>query len=372
MPIKTPEFGAESITEGTLMAWQKKVGDFCAKGEVLVAIETDKVSIEVKAAEDGVLSEILVQADNTVQVGQPLGSLTPGAAPAKSAEAPKAAAAAPAAKPAAAPAAAPVAAPKPAAAAAPKPAAAAPAAAAPAVAAGERPERRVKMTRMRLSIARRLKEAQNTTAMLTTFQEVDMTELMELRKQYKDVFEQAHGVKLGFMSAFVKASAFALQQIPSVNAVIDDATNEIIYRDFIDMSVAVASPRGLVVPVVRNVQNMSLFKVEAEILRLAMMAKKEELTLDDMAGGTFTISNGGTFGSMLGTPIINIPQSAILGMHATKLRPVVLKNGEIAARPVMYLALTYDHRLVDGREAVTFLCTVRDQIEDPRRLILEV
>jgi 2-oxoglutarate dehydrogenase E2 component (dihydrolipoamide succinyltransferase) len=224
---------------------------------------------------------------------------------------------------------------------------------------------------MRQAISRRLKDAQNTTAMLTTFQEVDMTEIMNLRKEYKDMFEQTHGAKLGFMSAFLKASAFALKQIPAINAVIDDASNEVVYRDYIDVSVAVASPRGLVVPVVRDVQNMSIFKIEAGIAELARKAKNEELTMDDMTGGTFTISNGGIFGSMMGTPIINPPQSAILGMHATKLRPVVLKSGEIAARPIMYLALTYDHRLVDGREAVTFLCAVRDQIEDPRRLLLE-
>lgn len=359
LQVTTPEFGAESITEGTLMAWQKKVGDFVSKGDVLAVIETDKVSVEVKAIESGVLTEILANADDVVKVGQVLGSISAGG------EAPPKAAAAPTPKAAAAPAAKPAAAPAKAA------PAAKPAAPAATAAPGDRPERRVKMTRMRQSIARRLKDAQNTSAMLTTFQEVDMSELMELRKQYKDVFEQAHGVKLGFMSAFVKASQFALQQIPAVNALIDDASQEIVYRDYIDISVAVASPRGLVVPVVRDVQNMSIYKVESTIAELAVKAKKEELTLDDMSGGTFTISNGGVFGSMLGTPIINPPQSAILGMHATKLRPVVLKNGEIAARPVMYLALTYDHRLVDGREAVTFLCSVRDQIEDPRRLLLE-
>jgi len=364
LEIKTPDFGAESITEGTLMEWQKQVGDFCEKGDILAVIETDKVSTEVKALESGTLTEIIAKADDTVEVGQVLAKMTPGgeAPPKAAAAAPQAAAAAP--TPAAA---APAKAAAPAAAA---PAAAAPAAPAAAAAAGP-PERRVKMNRMRLAIAKRLKDAQNTTAMLTTFQEVDMTGIMDLRKQYKEVFESTHGVRLGFMSAFVKASAFALQQIPGVNAVIDDASKEIIYRDYVDVSVAVASPRGLVVPVVRNAQSMSIFKVEAEIAELAMKAKKELLTLDDMAGGTFTISNGGTFGSMLGTPIINPPQSAILGMHATKMRPTVMKDGSIVARPIMYLALTYDHRLVDGREAVTFLCTVRDQIEDPRRLLIE-
>lgn len=343
------------------MEWQKKVGDFCAKGEVLAVIETDKVSVEVKAEENGTLVELLAESDATVEVGQALAVLKPGGeAPPKAAAEPKPAAAA-AAPEAAAPS---KPAPKPAAPATPKPAAAP----APAAASGER---RVKMTRMRQAIAKRLKDAQNTTAMLTTFQEVDMTAVIALRKEYKDTFEQVHGVRLGFMSAFVKASAFALQQIPGVNAVIDDNTAEIIYRDYIDISVAVASPRGLVVPVVRDVQGMSIFKVEATIAELAQKAKKEELTLDDMSGGTFTISNGGVFGSMLGTPIINPPQSAILGMHATKMRPVVTKSGDIVPRPVMYLALTYDHRLVDGREAVTFLTTLRDQIEDPRRLLLE-
>jgi len=356
--IKTPEFGAESITEGTLLEWQKKVGEFCAKGEILAVIETDKVSVEVKAEENGTLTEICVDADATVEVGQKLAVMSPGGeAPPKEA-APAAPAAAPAA-PAAAPT--PTPAPKP----APKPAAAA----APAAASGER---RVKMTRMRQAIAKRLKDAQDTSCMLTTFQEVDMGPVMELRKTYKDLFEQTHGVRLGFMSAFVKASSFALQQIPTVNAVIDDASQEVIYREYVDISVAVASPRGLVVPVLRNVENMSIFKVEAGIAELAQKAKKEELTLDDMSGGTFTISNGGVFGSMLGTPIINPPQSAILGMHATKQRPVVMKNGEIAARPIMYLALTYDHRLVDLREASAFLHTVKEQIEDPRRLLLQI
>eukprot|EP00929_Paragymnodinium_shiwhaense_P007030 TRINITY_DN110993_c0_g1_i1.p1 TRINITY_DN110993_c0_g1~~TRINITY_DN110993_c0_g1_i1.p1 ORF type:complete len:452 (+),score=136.14 TRINITY_DN110993_c0_g1_i1:53-1408(+) len=372
--IVTPEFGAESITEGSIQEWQKKVGDFCAKGDIIVVIETDKVSIEVKAEEHGTLEEICAQVDDTVVVGQKLAVIKPGGEPpAKPAAAAAAAAPAAPAAPAAAAkpaAAAPAAKPAPAAAAKPAPAAAA---AAPPSATGSRGERRVKLTRMRQAVSRRLKEAQNTTAMLTTFQEVDMGPLMEMRKEYKELFEKTHGgVRLGFMSAFLKASCFALEQIPAINAVIDDATNEIVYRDFVDISVAVASPKGLVVPVVRNVESKSIFQIEKSISDLANLARKDALTLDDMSGGTFTISNGGVFGSMLGTPLINLPQSAILGMHATKMRPVVLKNGEIAPRPIMYLALTYDHRLVDGREAVTFLCTVRDQIEDPRRLLLQV
>jgi len=360
--IATPEFGAESITEGTLQEWQKKAGDFCAEGEVIAVIETDKVSVEVKARENGTLIEILAQPEDTVQVGQPLAKFKPGGeAP------PKAAPKAEAPKPAAAPEpAAPAKAPTPAPAAATETSA---------VAAGpSREERRVKMTRMRKTIARTLKESQNTAAMLTTFQEVDMSNIMDLRKQYKDEFESAHGVKLGFMGAFVKASAYALQQLPAVNGVIDDKTNEIVYRDYVDVSVAVASPRGLVVPVVRNAQNMTINQVEQTIGELALKARNDELGMDEMEGGTFTITNGGVFGSMLSTPIINRSyggQSAILGMHFTKPRPVVLKNGEIGIRPVMYLALSYDHRLVDGRESVTFLCMVRDQIEDPRRLILE-
>jgi 2-oxoglutarate dehydrogenase E2 component (dihydrolipoamide succinyltransferase) len=236
-----------------------------------------------------------------------------------------------------------------------------------------KPERRVKMTRMRKAIAKNLKNAQETTAMLSTFQEVDMSGLMSLRKEFKEDFEESHGVKLGIMSAFIKASSFALEQIPGINAYIDAKTNEVVYRDFVDISVAAASPKGLVVPVMRDVHTKSLAEVEESMSELANKARNEELTLDDMSGGTFTISNGGVFGSMMGTPIINFaPQSAILGMHATKMRPVVLKSGEIVPRPIMYLALTYDHRLVDGREAVTFLCMVRDQVEDPRRLLLGI
>lgn len=226
---------------------------------------------------------------------------------------------------------------------------------------------------MRQSIARSMKDAQNTACMLTTFQEVDMSAVMQLRKEYKDEFESAHGVKLGFMGAFVKASTYALQQVPSVNAIIDDAKKEIVYRDYCDISVAVASPKGLVVPVIRNAQSMSINQVESTIGDLALSARSDQLSMEDMMGGTFTITNGGVFGSMMSTPILNTgfsPQSAILGMHMTKPRAVVLKNGEIGVRPMMYLALTYDHRLVDGREAVTFLCIVRDQIEDPRRMIL--
>jgi len=367
MQIKTPDFGAESITEGTLIEWNKKVGDFIDAGEILGVIETDKVSVEIKAEISGIVQELKVSPDETVAVGQLLAVIQKGAvAPAKKVEA--AASLAAPSGPAATPAA---------------PLATAPTASAAsefdvtadviAIRSGlARPERRVKMTRMRQRIAARLKESQNSTAMLTTFQEVDMSGILNLRKDYKESFEVMHGVKLGFMSVFAKASAFALQQIPSINAVIDDDKKEIIYRDYVDISVAVSSPRGLVVPVLRNVESMSMADVESSIGKFAGKAKRDELTIDEMTGGTFTISNGGVFGSMMGTPIINPPQSAILGMHATKMRPVVLKNGEVGIRPIMYLALTYDHRLVDGREGVTFLCIVRDLIEDPRRLLLEV
>jgi len=225
---------------------------------------------------------------------------------------------------------------------------------------------------MRQRVATRLKEAQNTAAMLTTFQEVDMGNLMELRSKYKDNFLDKHGVKLGFMSAFVKAATAALQEIPAVNAYIDNASNEVVYHNYCDISVAVASPSGLVVPVLRNTESMSFADVEKGIMNYAMKAKEGSLALEDMAGGTFTISNGGVFGSLMGTPIINPPQSAILGMHATKLRPVVDANGEIVARPMMYMALTYDHRLIDGREGVTFLKSIKEKIEDPGRLLLEI
>jgi 2-oxoglutarate dehydrogenase E2 component (dihydrolipoamide succinyltransferase) len=227
------------------------------------------------------------------------------------------------------------------------------------------------MTRMRQTVAKRLKESQAVTAMLTTFQEVDMGPLMEMRGKHKEEFEKKHGVKLGFMSAFVKASTAALQEIPAINGVIDDATKEIVYREYVDISVAVASPTGLVVPVLRNCEDMSFADVEKTIGMYGKKAKEGTMSLEEMTGGTFTISNGGVFGSLFGTPIINIPQSAILGMHATKMRPMVV-NGEVVARPMMYMALTYDHRLIDGREAVTFLKSIQAKIEDPSRLLLDM
>ncbi|CAG8743272.1 17683_t:CDS:2, partial [Acaulospora morrowiae] len=236
---------------------------------------------------------------------------------------------------------------------------------------GEREERQIKMNRMRLRIAERLKESQNTAASLTTFNEIDMSNIIELRNTYKDVIIKKHGIKLGFMSAFVKASVFALQEIPAVNASISESGDTILYRDYVDMSVAVATPKGLVTPVVRNVHSLSFIEIEKAIAELGQKAREGKMTIEDMAGGTFTISNGGVYGSLFGTPIINMPQSAILGMHATKERPIAV-NGKIEIRPMMYVALTYDHRLIDGREAVTFLKIVKEQVEDPRRLLLSV
>lgn len=362
--MNTPDFGAESITEGTVQEWRVKVGGYAKKGDIIALIETDKVTVEVEAQESGYLKEIFVPEDETAIKGEPLCTLAVGGEPPAETEAPAAASPAPQAPPAAT---------ASAAASSPAPSATTPTAAAAPPKQDAKPERRVKLTRMRKAIANNLKNAQNETAMLTTFQEVDMSAIMALRKEYKDNFEASHGIRLGIMSAFIKASSFALEQIPSINAYIDSKTNEVVYRDFVDISVAAASPKGLVVPVLRDCHTKSIAQVEADMGELARKARAEELTLDEMSGGTFTISNGGVFGSMLGTPIINFaPQSAILGMHATKMRPVVLKSGEIVPRPIMYLALTYDHRLVDGREAVTFLCMVRDQVEDPRRLLLGI
>lgn len=234
---------------------------------------------------------------------------------------------------------------------------------------GTRTETRVPMSRMRMRIAANLKLSQNTNAMLTTFNEIDMSGYMALRKDYGEVFLKKHGIKLGFMSGFIKAAAIALQTQPVVNAVIEG--NDMVYRDYADIAVAVATPKGLVVPALRNCNKMSMLDCEVELMALAVKARANKITLEDMTGGTFTITNGGVFGSMMGTPIINPPQSAILGMHATKLRPVVV-NGKIEARPIMYVALTYDHRIIDGREAVLFLRQVKELIEDPRKMLLDL
>ncbi|XP_064554584.1 dihydrolipoyllysine-residue succinyltransferase component of 2-oxoglutarate dehydrogenase complex, mitochondrial [Drosophila montana] len=393
--VKVPPF-ADSITEGDIK-FSCKVGDSFGADEAVMEIETDKTTMPVPAPFAGSVTEILVKDGDTVKPGQELFKMKPGAAPAKAAGAPApvAAKAAPApaaaapSKPAAAPAAAP-AAPKSAPPPPPPPAArpppAAPRAAAPSLAAvkpavaqvkvppadgsrqilGTRSEQRVKMNRMRLKIAARLKDAQNTCAMLTTFNEIDMSYAMDFRKANLDAFTKKYGIKLGFMSIFSKASAYALQDQPVVNAVIDG--QDIVYRDYVDISVAVATPRGLVVPVIRNVESMNYADIEIALAGLADKAKRDAITVEDMDGGTFTISNGGVFGSLMGTPIINPPQSAILGMHGIFERPIAVK-GEVKIRPMMYVALTYDHRIIDGREAVLFLRKVKAAVENPAIIV---
>ncbi|KAJ3344063.1 2-oxoglutarate dehydrogenase complex E2 component [Gonapodya sp. JEL0774] len=370
--VKTPQM-AESITEGTLSKWLKQVGDFVAKDEPVATIETDKVDVTINSPDAGVILELFANEGDTVQVGGNLFKIDPeattGAAPSpapKAAEPP-----APAPTAAAAPSPAVTAPPPP----PPKPVApppapvAAPQPAATAAPAGDRSERRVKMNRMRLRIAERLKESQNTAASLTTFNEVDMTNIIEFRNKYKGYVEKEHNVRLGFMSPFVKATCAALKAVPEVNAAIEGT--EIVYRDYVDVSVAVATPKGLVTPVVRNAEKMNLVQIEQAIAALGKKARDNLITIEDLTGGTFTISNGGVYGSLFGTPIINMPQAAILGMHATKDRAVVV-NGKVEVRPMMYLALTYDHRIIDGREAVTFLVKVKEYIEDPRKMLLDV
>ena len=362
--MDVPSMG-DSISEGTLVEWMKAPGDWVDEDEVIAMIETDKVTIDVHASCSGVVVEHKAEEQDNVEVGAALVVIdTSAEKPAGGEPAKKEEAAAPKKEEAAAPkkeAAAP--------AAAPKKEAAAPAAAPKKEASGERSERRVKMNRMRSRIAQRLKDAQNETAMLTTFQEVDMSALMALRKTHKDAFEAKYGSRMGFMGAFIKASAQMLVDIPAVNAVIEGG--DVIYRDYVDVSVAVASPRGLVVPVLRNVESKNIAEIELELADLANRARSDQIALEDMAGGTFTISNGGVFGSLMGTPIINMPQSAVLGMHATKPRAVVV-DGQVVARPMMYLALTYDHRLIDGREAATFLVGLRERIQDPARMLLDL
>ncbi|KAB0549749.1 2-oxoglutarate dehydrogenase complex dihydrolipoyllysine-residue succinyltransferase [Pseudomonas argentinensis] len=404
--IKAPTF-PESVADGTVATWHKKPGEAVKRDELIVDIETDKVVIEVLAEADGVVAEIIKNEGDTVLSNEVLGKLTEGgAAAAAPAAAPAQAAAAPAqaAAPAAAgddqllsPAArklaeengidpnsisgsgkggrvtkedvvAAVEAKKNAPAA--KPAAAA-AAAAPVVSgAGDRTEKRVPMTRVRATVARRLVEAQSNMAMLTTFNEVDMSEIMALRSKYKDQFEKAHnGTRLGFMSFFVKAATEALKRLPAVNASIDG--NDIVYHGYQDIGVAVSSDRGLVVPVLRNAELMGLADIEAGIAAYGKKARDGKLSIEEMTGGTFTITNGGTFGSMMSTPIVNPPQAAILGMHNIIQRPVAV-NGQVVIRPMMYLALSYDHRLIDGKEAVTFLVTIKNLLEDPARLLLDI
>jgi 2-oxoglutarate dehydrogenase E2 component (dihydrolipoamide succinyltransferase) len=419
--IMTPALG-ESVSEATVSRWAKKAGEAVKRDELLVELETDKVALEVVAPEDGILSEITAAEGETVTPGAVLGRVTQGAASAPAKAAPKPAepakAEAPKPEPVKAAAPAPVAAAPVAAAPAPQPAADLPlapsvarivaenrldpaaiagsgkdgritkgdalaaleqsaaAAAAPAplqVAAAERPlaerEERVRMTRLRQTIARRLKEAQNNAAMLTTFNEVDMSAVMALRNTYKDAFEKRHGVKLGFMSVFVKACVAALKDVPEVNAEIEGA--DLIYKNHYDIGVAVGTERGLVVPVVRDADALNLAGIEKAIGALGKKARDGQLAMEDLQGGTFTISNGGIYGSLMSTPILNAPQSGILGMHKIQDRPMAV-GGQIVIRPMMYLALSYDHRVVDGQGAVTFLVKVKEHIEDPQRLLLDI
>ncbi|MEG8020369.1 2-oxoglutarate dehydrogenase complex dihydrolipoyllysine-residue succinyltransferase [Sphingomonas aerolata] len=411
--VTVPVLG-ESITEATLGEWLKQPGDPVAVDEPIASLETDKVSVEVPSPVAGVMGQHAVAVGDTVQVGAMLATIDAGdgaaAAPAKAPE--PAATATPAApakdesgagygdQPGAGTSDSPAAlspsvrravlehgvdpgtvkgtgrdgritkedvtaaaSSKPAPAAAPAPAPAA------APAASGRGEERVRMTRLRQTIAKRLKEAQNTAAMLTTFNDVDMTAVIEARAKYKDLFEKKHGVRLGFMGFFVKAATMALRDIPSVNASIDG--DDIVYHDYADISVAVSSPGGLVVPVIRDADQMSVATIEKTIGDFGKRAKDGALKMDEMKGGTFTISNGGVFGSLMSTPIINPPQSAVLGLHRIEERPVVV-NGQIVIRPMMYLALSYDHRLIDGREAVTFLVALKNAIEDPTRILIDL
>ncbi|RQO38584.1 dihydrolipoamide succinyltransferase [Herminiimonas sp. KBW02] len=418
LEVKVPQL-SESVAEATLLQWHKKVGDTVARDENLIDVETDKVVLELPAPEAGVITQI-VRADNsTVVAGEvialidtdlsavaipaavaPLAATTPASAPAPAASAPAAVSSSAAgiampaaakmlaennlsagdvagsgkdgrvtkgdvinqlAKPAAAPAAPAVAA---------KPAlqqVAAPAATSAALA--NRPEERVPMSRLRARIAERLLQSQSSNAILTTFNEVNMQPVIDLRTKYKDKFEKEHGVKLGFMSFFVKAAVAALKKYPIINASVDG--NDIVYHGYFDIGIAVGSPRGLVVPILRDADQMSIAEIEKKIGEFGNKAKDGKLTLDDLTGGTFSISNGGIFGSMLSTPIINPPQSAILGIHATKERAVV-ENGQIVIRPMNYLAMSYDHRIIDGREAVLGLVAMKEALEDPARLLLDL
>lgn len=390
--VKVPQM-AESITEGTLKQWNKKVGDYVEQDEEIATIETDKIDVAVNAPESGVLKELLANEEDTVTVDQEIAKIEAGAAPeggAKSEgaeEPPKKEEASTESRPAPSEGenkpeppkseSKPESKPQPPAAApkkesAPKqsqPAKDSSASTGPVL--GSREERRVKMNRMRLRIAERLKQSQNTAASLTTFNEVDMSSLMDFRKLYKDEVLKKTGVKLGFMSAFSRASVLAMRDIPAVNASIEgeNGGDTIVYRDYVDISVAVATEKGLVTPVVRNAESMDMVGIEKAIADMGRKARDGKLTIEDMAGGTFTISNGGVFGSLMGTPIINLPQSAVLGLHAIKDRAVAV-NGKVEVRPMMYLALTYDHRLLDGREAVQFLVKVKEYIEDPRKMLL--
>ncbi|XP_048736179.2 dihydrolipoyllysine-residue succinyltransferase component of 2-oxoglutarate dehydrogenase complex, mitochondrial-like isoform X2 [Ostrea edulis] len=385
--VKCPGF-SESISEGDVR-WEKAVGDFVQEDETLGEVETDKTGVPIHSPFAGVIVELLVEDGTTVTAHQPLMKIdvsAKGDAPAKKVETPEPskpsmeASKEVEAKPASQ-AQGSLSSPIPSTPPPPPPVPKQPMSSYPTSSVkvtpfegsvaqgGARTETRTKMTRIRQKTAQRLKESQNTCATLTTFQECDMSNLMEWRKTYKEQFEKKHGVKLGMMSPFIKAAAFGLKNQPIVNAVIDG--NEIVYRDYIDVSVAVAAPKGLVVPVIRNVETLSYADIEKAIMEYGEKAKKNMLAIEDMEGGTFSISNGGVFGSLYGTPIINQPQSAILGIHTIKKRPVVV-NDQIVIRPIMILALTYDHRLIDGREAVTFLMDIKRAIEDPRVMLLGV
>jgi len=387
---------AESISEGTLKQWSKQIGDYVEQDEEIATIETDKIDVAVNAPEAGTIKEFLAKEEDTVTVGQDLVRLELGGAPegegkgkaeaeskepasseqstSSDPEPSKREESQPKDEPSPTP---PpqekksepkkeTPSPKQ-----PEPKQTEPKSGVPSPALGNREERRVKMNRMRLRISERLKQSQNTAASLTTFNEVDMSSLMEFRKLYKDDVLKKTGVKLGFMSAFSRACVLAMRDIPAVNASIEgpNGGDTIVYRDYVDISVAVATEKGLVTPVVRNTEALDLIGIERSIADLGKKARDNKLTIEDMAGGTFTISNGGVFGSLMGTPIINLPQTAVLGLHAIKDKPVVV-NSQIVIRPMMYLALTYDHRLLDGREAVQFLVKVKDYIEDPRRMLL--
>ncbi len=404
--VMVPALG-ESVSEATVSTWFKKPGDAVKQDEMLCELETDKVSVEVPSPISGILAEILAPEGTTVAANARLAIVTEGAAAA--APAPKAAAPAAAPAPAPAPKAAKDVEDAPSAkkamaeaglsrdqiqptgkdgrvmkedvartvAGAPgiAAAAAAPAPSQPAIPRAPVPaddaarEERVKMTRLRQTIARRLKDAQNTAAMLTTYNEVDMSGIMELRNAYKDAFEKKHGVKMGFMSFFVKACCHALKEVPEVNAEIDGT--DVVYKNYVHMGVAVGTPSGLVVPVVRDADQMGFAAIEKKIAELGLRARDGKLSMAEMQGGSFTISNGGVYGSLMSSPILNPPQSGILGMHKIQDRPVVV-NGQIVIRPMMYLALSYDHRIVDGKGAVTFLVRVKEALEDPRRLLMDL
>ncbi len=407
--VKVPQL-SESVAEATLLQWKKKIGEFVAIDEILIEVETDKVVLEVPAPAAGVLTELVMADGSTVAAEQLIARIdtegkagaaapAPATAPAAAAPAaPVAASMAGVAMPAAAKlmadnnmapgsvagsgkegrvikgdvlaAVASAAAPK-AAPAMPAKAAASflPAVTAPVVSLGERPEQRVPMSRLRARVAERLLQSQSTNAILTTFNEVNMAPVMEMRKRFQDKFEKEHGVKIGFMSFFVKAAVHALKKFPVINASVDG--NDIVYHGYFDIGIAVGSPRGLVVPILRNADQMSFADIEKKIAEYGVKARDGKLGIEEMTGGTFSISNGGTFGSMLSTPIINPPQSAILGVHATKDRAVV-ENGQIVIRPMNYLAMSYDHRIIDGREAVLGLVAMKEALEDPARLLFDI